>query len=73
MLGPVIPFQISHRNEPPVLISSSENKDRKRPIDSSSVWCPLAISRLGAIHTVVFGGCAPASLAQRIEASRRDL
>lgn len=30
----------------------------------------LAISRLGAIHTVVFGGFAPAALAQRIEASR---
>ncbi|KAI0904428.1 AMP-binding enzyme [Ustulina deusta] len=30
----------------------------------------LAISRLGAIHTVVFGGFAPASLAQRIDASR---
>jgi propionyl-CoA synthetase len=30
----------------------------------------LAISRLGAIHAVVFGGFAAASLAQRIEASR---
>jgi propionyl-CoA synthetase len=30
----------------------------------------LAVSRLGAVHTVVFGGFAPASLAQRIEASR---
>src|SRR5271156_3613642 len=30
----------------------------------------LAISRLGAIHAVVFGGFAPASLAQRIEASQ---
>ena len=30
----------------------------------------LAISRLGAIHTVVFGGFAPASLSQRIEASK---
>jgi propionyl-CoA synthetase len=30
----------------------------------------LAISRLGAIHAVVFGGFAPASLAQRIEASK---
>lgn len=30
----------------------------------------LAITRLGAIHTVVFGGFAPASLAQRIEASK---
>lgn len=30
----------------------------------------LAISRLGAIHAVVFGGFASASLAQRIEASK---
>ncbi|RYP55362.1 hypothetical protein DL768_000117 [Monosporascus sp. mg162] len=30
----------------------------------------LAISRLGAVHAVVFGGFAPASLAQRIDASR---
>lgn len=29
-----------------------------------------AISRLGAIHAVVFGGFAPASLAQRIKASQ---
>ncbi|KAG7129445.1 hypothetical protein HYQ45_011309 [Verticillium longisporum] len=30
----------------------------------------LAVSRLGAVHAVVFGGFAPAALAQRIEASR---
>ena len=30
----------------------------------------LAASRLGAMHAVVFGGFAPASLAQRIEASK---
>ncbi|KAF9882040.1 AMP-binding enzyme [Colletotrichum karsti] len=30
----------------------------------------LAVSRLGAIHAVVFGGFAPAALAQRIEASQ---
>ncbi len=30
----------------------------------------LAITRLGAMHAVVFGGFAPASLAQRIEASK---
>ncbi|KAI9740839.1 MAG: hypothetical protein M1818_004444 [Claussenomyces sp. TS43310] len=30
----------------------------------------LATSRLGAVHTVVFGGFAPASLAQRIDASK---
>ncbi|KAI1332890.1 AMP-binding enzyme [Xylariaceae sp. FL0255] len=30
----------------------------------------LAINRLGAVHAVVFGGFAPASLAQRIDACR---
>jgi propionyl-CoA synthetase len=30
----------------------------------------LAINRLGAIHTVVFGGFSPPSLAQRMEASK---
>ena len=35
----------------------------------AALFAILAISRLGAIHTVVFGGFAPASLAQRIEAS----
>ena len=30
----------------------------------------LAVTRLGAMHAVVFGGFAPASLAQRIEASK---
>lgn len=36
----------------------------------AALFAILAISRLGAIHTVVFGGFAPASLAQRIDASR---
>lgn len=36
----------------------------------AALFAILAISRLGAIHTVVFGGFAPASLAQRIEASK---
>lgn len=36
----------------------------------SALFAILAISRLGAIHTVVFGGFAPKSLAQRIEASK---
>ncbi|KFY15988.1 hypothetical protein V492_01641, partial [Pseudogymnoascus sp. VKM F-4246] len=30
----------------------------------------LAVSRLGAIHTIVFGGFAPAALAQRIDDSK---
>ncbi|PQE26801.1 AMP-binding enzyme protein [Rutstroemia sp. NJR-2017a BVV2] len=34
------------------------------------IYSTLAISRLGAIHAVVFGGFAPASLAQRIDASK---
>lgn len=36
----------------------------------AALFAILATSRLGAIHTVVFGGFAPASLAQRIEASK---
>ena len=36
----------------------------------AALFAILAISRIGAIHTVVFGGFAPASLAQRIEASK---
>ena len=34
-----------------------------------ALFALLAISRLGAIHAVVFGGFSAASLAQRIEAS----
>ncbi|CAD6592115.1 MAG: hypothetical protein ASARMPREDX12_005665 [Alectoria sarmentosa] len=40
------------------------------PMIPSALFAILAVSRLGAIHTVVFGGFAPASLAQRIEASK---
>jgi len=40
------------------------------PMVPAALFAILAISRLGAIHTVVFGGFAPAALAQRIEASR---
>ena len=36
----------------------------------AALFAILAIIRLGAIHTVVFGGFAPVSLAQRIEASK---
>lgn len=36
----------------------------------AALYAMLAIARLGAIHTVVFGGFAPPSLAQRIEASK---
>lgn len=35
----------------------------------AAIFAMLAISRLGAVHAVVFGGFSPASLAQRIEAS----
>lgn len=35
-----------------------------------ALFAMLAINRLGAIHAVVFGGFAPASLAHRIEASK---
>ncbi|KAN0108268.1 AMP-binding enzyme [Hyaloscypha variabilis] len=40
------------------------------PMIPAALIGTLAISRLGAIHAVVFGGFAPASLAQRIEASK---
>lgn len=36
----------------------------------AALFAILAASRIGAIHAVVFGGFAPASLAQRIEASK---
>ncbi|KAL8696256.1 MAG: hypothetical protein Q9224_002889, partial [Gallowayella concinna] len=40
------------------------------PMIPAALFAILATARLGAIHTVVFGGFAPASLAQRIEASK---
>ena len=40
------------------------------PMIPAALFAILAVSRLGAVHTVVFGGFAPASLAQRIEASK---
>lgn len=36
----------------------------------AALFAMLSIARLGAIHAVVFGGFSPASLAQRMEASR---
>ena len=36
----------------------------------AALFAILAINRIGAIHAAVFGGFAPASLAQRIEASK---
>ena len=36
----------------------------------AALFAILAITRIGAIHAVVFGGFAPDSLAQRIEASK---
>jgi propionyl-CoA synthetase len=40
------------------------------PMIPAALYAILATVRLGAIHAVVFGGFAPASLAQRIEASK---
>ncbi|KAI4282641.1 MAG: hypothetical protein L6R35_005345, partial [Caloplaca aegaea] len=40
------------------------------PMIPAALYAMLALARLGAIHTVVFGGFAPPSLAQRIEASK---
>ncbi|KAL2055396.1 hypothetical protein ABVK25_004204 [Lepraria finkii] len=40
------------------------------PMIPAALFAILAITRIGAIHAVVFGGFAPDSLAQRIEASK---
>lgn len=40
------------------------------PMIPVALFAMLAIARLGAIHSVVFGGFSPAALAQRIDASR---
>lgn len=40
------------------------------PMIPAALFAMLAITRLGAIHSVVFGGFSPAALAQRIESSR---
>ncbi|KAI9662600.1 MAG: hypothetical protein M1821_008767 [Bathelium mastoideum] len=40
------------------------------PMIPAALFALLAIARLGAIHTVVFGGFSAPSLAQRIEASK---
>ena len=40
------------------------------PMIPAALFAILAITRIGAIHAVVFGGFAPASLAQRINASK---
>jgi propionyl-CoA synthetase len=40
------------------------------PMIPAALFAMLATVRLGALHAVVFGGFAPASLAQRIEAAR---
>ena len=43
------------------------------PMIPAALFAKLAISRLGAIHTVVFGGFAAYSLAQRIDHSRPNV
>jgi propionyl-CoA synthetase len=40
------------------------------PMIPAALFAMLATVRLGALHAVVFGGFAPASLAQRIEAAK---
>lgn len=40
------------------------------PMIPAAVFAMLAITRLGAMHSVVFGGFSPSALAQRIESSR---
>jgi propionyl-CoA synthetase len=36
----------------------------------AAVFAMLAVARLGAVHTVVFGGFASKALAQRIESAK---
>jgi propionyl-CoA synthetase len=43
------------------------------PMIPAALFAMLATVRLGAMHAVVFGGFAPASLAQRIESARPKL
>jgi propionyl-CoA synthetase len=43
------------------------------PMIPAALFAILATVRLGALHAVVFGGFAPASLAQRIEAAKPKL
>lgn len=43
--------------------------DLQVPMIPAALFAMLAISRLGAIHAVVFGGFSPPSLAQRMEQS----
>lgn len=53
------------------IITHLERTDTARvPMIPAALIGTLAISRLGAIHAVVFGGFASASLAQRIDASK---
>lgn len=40
------------------------------PMIPSAIIGTLAINRIGAIHSIVFGGFAPNALAQRIDACR---
>ncbi|MBA2637623.1 MAG: propionyl-CoA synthetase [Solirubrobacterales bacterium] len=40
------------------------------PMVPEAVWAMLASARLGAVHSVVFGGFAPRELAQRIDDAR---
>ena len=54
----------------PILSVESYGNICTVPMIPAALFAILAITRLGAIHAVVFGGFAPASLAQRIEASR---
>lgn len=54
----------------PVFNFPKSDKINLVPMIPAALFGVLAISRLGAIHAVVFGGFAAPSLAQRIEASK---
>jgi propionyl-CoA synthetase len=52
------------------MLATSRSNGIAVPMIPAAVFAMLAINRLGAIHTVVFGGFSPPSLAQRMEASK---
>lgn len=56
--------KLSLRNIPGILLTLTV------PMIPAALIGILAINRLGAVHAVVFGGFAPAALAQRIDACR---
>jgi len=63
---------IIYSTTPPILGETGNPKKLTGtvPMIPAALIACLAITRLGAIHAAVFGGFAPAALAQRIDAAR---